>query len=124
MHVYSTEIEMMDLEVFAQRMGIALYNAETVAMSTRGKFAGRLHLKLVLRPQTDAYRRVSNGRRIWAVTWEGHRDFMRELFALDSEAIVDSSLARYCGVNEFDELHDQTDYDLGNCSKVTAQTAC
>lgn len=49
-------------------------------------------------------------RRVFAVCWHGHRDFMRELFVRDPSARIKSAVADYRGVEEFEDKHPDTAY--------------
>jgi len=121
MHIYST-LAASDLESIAQRLGIITYNVADHGMVSRGRNAGKHKVSLVLRPQTgsDRYRAFADysGRRKWAVTWEGHRDFMTNVFARDQSATIDSALARYRGVQEFLDLYPLTGSDLNHGFKA------
>jgi hypothetical protein len=79
----------------------------------------------MLRPKagSDTFRAFAdNGRRKWAVSWEGHRAFMVTLFDADICAVLDSALARYNGRDEFVRLHGRTGSNLGSgyATKVVA----
>lgn len=53
---------------------------------------------------------VYNERRVHAVCWHGHRDFMRELFARDPEARIKTSWADYRGRESFEDTFPATAY--------------
>jgi len=122
MNIYST-LSASELSNIAGSLGITTYNVTDNGVRTHGKYAGKRHVSLTLRPLTERYRaRSDSGRRLWAVDWEGHRDFMREVFGSDAGATIDSALARYRGQAEFERLHRLTGSNLGfgYREKVTA----
>lgn len=49
-------------------------------------------------------------RRVFAVCWHGHRDFMRALYARDPEARIKSALADYKHSDHFEGTHEDTAY--------------
>ena len=49
-------------------------------------------------------------RRVFAVCWHGHRDFMREIFKRDPSARVKTAWADYKGVEDFEEKFPETAY--------------
>lgn len=115
MLLYTDKLTILCLGDIADEMGIELYNFDTMKAPTRGKFKRERKFSFLLRPVngSDAYRaRGQSGKRIWAVTWEGHRKFMVELFVRDPDAILDSALARYRGRQEFLDLHMLTGSDM------------
>lgn len=126
MIISSENITLADLEGIAERQGMTLHNARALEPTTRGRNAGRYRTTLTLRPQPTAqgeYRReIRKGKRLYACNWQAHADFMRAVFHFDANAEIDSALARYRGVAEFEALHKQTDrHGLGGFTgKVTA----
>lgn len=122
MHLLTT-LEREPLEGIAASMGLQLYDyAYSVGM--RGQFKGRHRHKFTLRPQhgssRDArYRLVrdnpysaggSGERRIWAVCWHGHRDFMRAVFELDSDATFRTAVDTWDGSEDFEQRHTFSGY--------------
>lgn len=62
-------------------------------------------------PTSDDRRKWSlhfHTRRVNAVCWHGHRDFLRALFALDPDAVVITAVARYRGANHFEGIYRDT----------------
>jgi|SRR5215831_320541 len=75
----------------------------------------------VLRPQHDKpnpYQRLSaswmhDERRVAAICWHGHRDFMRAIFDKYPHATIVTNWygpVRYRGIEEFNEKHEETAY--------------
>ena len=66
-------------------------------------------LRLKLGP-TKKYQRLNHKltRKVAAVCWHGHRDFMRSLFELEPTAKIDSSFAKYHGVEDFESRFEAT----------------
>ena len=61
------------------------------------------------------YQRVSasaftSGRRVHAVCWHGHRDFMKALYERDPDARIKTMWADYKGVADFEEKFPETAY--------------
>jgi hypothetical protein len=57
------------------------------------------------------YQRTSarhDGRRVAAVCWHGHRDFLRALFRLCPDAVVRTAIAVYRGAEGFEETFPAT----------------
>lgn len=120
MHIYTT-LNMQQLGTIAESVGVKLNDAQTMAPVSRGPRAGKNHLSTTIRPVDESTREVRNGRRIYACTWEAHRDFYRAIYAHDAEAEIDSAIARYRGADEFERLHRLTSRHLGDfIGKVTA----
>lgn len=126
MIISSEDLTLADLEGIAERQGMTLRNARTLEPTTRGRNAGRYRTALTLRPQPNAqgeYRReIRKGKRLYACNWQAHADFMRAVFHFDANAEIDSALARYRGLDEFERLHALTDrHGLGGFTgKVAA----
>jgi hypothetical protein len=90
------------LDEIAAKMGIMIYE------KPRNRTGS-----IVLRPLTgsDEYRATGrHGRRKWAVTWEGHRDFMQEVFKVNPKAVIRSCKATYNGVESFNAQYRGTYY--------------
>ena len=63
------------------------------------------------------YRRISNtGRRVNAVCWHGHRDFLLWLFELCPDATLKTSLATYRGKEDFLKKFESTGWN--NCGSM------
>lgn len=71
---------------------------------------GTRAFRFTLKTDGPEYRRTGRaGRTIpGAVSWEGHRDFMRALFAADPNARLQTALADYHGREEFIRDHPDT----------------
>ena len=109
----------LDLRTAAESVGVELSQVKD-----RGAW-----LKFTLKPvsKSDLYRRVSHtGRRVNAVCWHGHRDFMLKLFELCPDAILKTSLATYKGKEDFLRQFENTGWN--NCgsmaSPLTYRDAC
>lgn len=88
-----------ELEAIATDLGITLIEVGDVSGTKRDPRPGT---SFMLRPLTDTYRKFSrDGRRIWAVTWQGHYDFMDRLFFAAPDAKLTSTLATYNGREDF-----------------------
>lgn len=112
MHLYST-INEPELERIASSMGIQLYQFDTEPPARSGKYAGRNRYRFLLRPVTDEYRLVredaytrSGYRRVWAVSWRGHRDFMRAVYAIDPSATFKTAIDTWRDSADFEERHE------------------
>lgn len=73
----------------------------------------RLALGDEKRGKNRKYQRTSasmwnEGRRVAAVCWHGHRDFMRAVFALDPNARFKTAVADYKGSDHFEEIFPAT----------------
>ena len=114
MHLFTTATE-EDLRVIADSMGIELYQFDTEPTTSRGKYANRNRYRFLLRPLTDQYRLVredaytkSGYRRVWAVSWRGHRDFMRAVFALDPNATFRTAIDTWRDSEDFENRHENS----------------
>ncbi len=72
--------------------------------------------RFTLRLNGKKYRRLSHtGRKVAAVCWHGHYDFMAMLFKYEPDAILISMIERYDGKQAFHKLARQTGYqNIGN----------
>lgn len=68
-------------------------------------------VRLALGNDRDNYRAIRNGRRINAVSWTGHRDWMRAVFAAYPTAVIRTSLDTWAGSEDFEARHAATDPD-------------
>jgi hypothetical protein len=111
-----------ELERIAKDLGLILYNTKRV-----GNF-----VQFVLRPPHGAlpdakFRAVGqNGRRKWAVCYHGHEEFMAEVFAINSNAIIASRMVRFDGEEEFHQKKDDAyNQNVGSqLSPLTYGNAC
>lgn len=74
------------------------------------------------------YQRISMNhymrqRRIAAVCWHGHRDYMRAVFDINPDARIQTALADYHGRDEFERTHADT-YGTGNDWNLSYGQAC
>lgn len=133
MKIISNTLTTDNIARVASDLGFEAYGLTSEGTRKRGKWAGKTVFNTLLRPGPNMikgsdldyrYRatQIYSGRRIWAINWEGHRDFMLGIFELDPNATIDSSLARYNGVDEFERLHTLTGSDMnrGYRPKVSA----
>ena len=77
---------------------------------------------------TLPYQRVSQStygtpRRLSALCWHGHRDFMRALFARCPDARLKTALADYRGAEDFEKTYRST-YGNGNQYNLAYGQAC
>lgn len=91
----------------------------------------RLALGDEKREKNRKYQRTStsyygNGRRVAAVCWHGHRDFMRAILARDPEARIKTAYADYRGAQDFEDSFGNTGYkNVGSMmNPVFAKDAC
>ena len=70
-----------------------------------------LHFTLTVNNSREHGGRISHsGRRVAALCWHGHRDVMREIFKLAPDALLITALARYEGIEGFEDLFEETGY--------------
>lgn len=102
----SVDLHTLDAIAHA-RFTIRLFDTRDEGVRTRGKYAGKRALKLNLRPIGDTYRKQDpiTGRRVWAVDWFGHRDFMRAVFELDPTATFVTMVSTWAGSEDFEARH-------------------
>jgi hypothetical protein len=94
MKVYG--IDESALYVLGKVVGVKVIVNNIVYYSEKGKNKGKLnYINFCLRPIGDNYRKISHKfgkeRKVWAVCWHGHRDFMIELFRYNPNAKLTSS---------------------------------
>jgi len=96
------------LQICADEVGVAIFNLRK---------DGRA-LRFGIRPTGERidgdykYQRVGhrNERRVFAVCWHGHRDFMREVFKREPDARIKTSMADYKGAENFEYTFPDTAY--------------
>lgn len=104
--MYVKGITTTQAEDAAAKVGVELYNMRPE----------RKGIAFVLRPkyQSTTFRAINKHRgahrRKWAVCWHGHRDFMRELFKVNPDAVISSVLATYKGEDDFEHKFEDTGY--------------
>ncbi len=71
-------------------------------------------------------RRSHSGRKVAAACWHVHRDFMRHLYRLAPEAVIQSALATYRGAEDFEQTFEETgDRNMGSAFQPCAvRNAC
>jgi hypothetical protein len=85
--------------------------AESIGCTLYTKASNKDQSGFMLRPTTEEHRAIGrNGRRKWAVTWEGHKIFMEKVFALNPKATISSCKATYNGLEDFQQKHRGTQY--------------
>lgn len=94
------------LQRIAYEHGVELHGFTVDRVMSRGISKGKTRMHFLLRPLPgdagEHTRRISRyGRRLWACTWEAHRDFMAVLFERDPEAVLRTALATYIGRDGF-----------------------
>ena len=102
----------------AASVGLALHSDWQGNGITPDGRALRFRLSVDSNAQRDVdgflpYQRASTGtyarrRRVAAVCWHGHRDFMRALFALAPEMRLKTALANYRGREDFERTFEDT----------------
>ena len=121
MHLFTTVSE-PDLRRIASSMEIELYQFDSEPPVSRGKYADRNRYRFLLRPLSDHYRLIredaytrSGYRRVWAVSWRGHRDFMRAVYALDQWATFRTAIDTWTDVYDFEGRHEASgDRNIGS----------
>jgi hypothetical protein len=104
-----TGVSVKELETIARKLGVKLYNVRETGQRVK-------HVLFVIRPkyQSDKFRAVNKHmgghRRVWAVCWHGHREFLTRLFEVNPNARVKTVLADYKGVEDFERKFKDTGY--------------
>lgn len=102
MQLYSSTITREQLDQLADALGLQLYNADDDFSGAR-----RRRIKLTIRPlhgpRGESMRATRHGRRLWAVSWDGHYAFMRAALALDGAAEFKTALAHWRGLEDFED---------------------
>ena len=99
------------LQIIADEVSVSLYN-----MREDGRA-----LRFTLRPAGEKrngnhiYQRTSASgfspdRRVYAVCWHGHRDFMRAIFKREPDARIKTMWADYKGSEDFENKFEETGY--------------
>lgn len=113
MKVY--DVPLRDLKLIADTLGIRFEGNETFTTKGKVRVQGRL---LPPHNKPNPYQRISvgwgnSGRKIAAICWHGHRDFMAKVFLHYPDARITSSrigAIDYNGEDEFNEKHEDTAY--------------
>ena len=124
MKLFSTTLDVNDLTEIGDSLGIDLHEVTDEGVRQRGKNKGHRCIRFTLRPQKNAEgekRRLvrlsyeGKTRRVWAVSWQGHYDFMERLFTNDPMARLETSIATYDGMVGFKlEAPLTTDKNIGS----------
>jgi len=116
MHLFTTTTEAA-LRNIASAMDIELYEFDSEPPVSRGKYADRNRFKFLLRPIGETYRLIredsytrSGYRRVWAVSWRGHRDFMRAVYALDPNATFRTAIDTWRDSEDFENRHEASGF--------------
>ena len=74
----------------------------------------------------ETYRKYRHKRKVWAVCWHGFRDFIREVYKINSTARIVTMLACYEGKQHFEVTYPDTGYiDIGSiCMPLLSKDAC
>ena len=118
-----TRLSENDLYDIAEEIGVALsdrgtvYNYRMPITKVGRAYSFGLRPTSYKNPCTGdhKYQRVSasvfqNERRVFAVCWHGHRDFMLALFDRDPDARIKSAMADYKGALDFLDKYPDTAY--------------
>jgi len=114
-----TRLSESELRDIASDVGVAIHSDFSRGGIRKDGRAWRFRLALDSTvPKRDSgykYQRTSasgfhEGRRVAAVCWHGHRDYMRAIFARDPEARIKTSWADYKGSENFERDFPETGY--------------
>lgn len=74
----------------------------------------------------ETYRKYRHERKVWAVCWHGFRDFIREVYKINSTAKIITALATYEDEQHFEVTYPDTGYtDIGSkCMPLLSKDAC
>lgn len=113
----------------ARSVGVAIHsdwNGNGITQVGRAQ-----QFRLALGDDKQLYRRLSASplhreRKVNAVCWHGHRDFMRAIFRVNPEARIKSAFADYRGSEDFEQSFPETGYrNIGSVMyPCEAQDAC
>lgn len=84
----------------ASKTGVSLDNVRF-----KGNF---IHFKVNL--IGEHYRKYKFERKVNAVCWHGFRDFMREVYQVNSQAVIVTAVIRYDSLAHFERLYPDTGY--------------
>lgn len=105
-----------ELNDCAKTIGVELDNVRT-----KGNY---VHFKVNLISET--YRKYRHKRKVWAICWHGFRDFIREVYKINSAARIITRLACYEGEQHFEITYPETGYtNIGSiCEPLLYKDAC
>lgn len=125
MRVY-TSLSILDLQQIAKEIGVGLETSGNSQPSigvpiTRGRNAGKRKFTFVLRPdrstadadgnarhQRESAGYFSGGRKVHAVCWHGHADFMTLVYRADRTARIETGIATYADSADFQARYRET----------------
>lgn len=114
MKIRSKIITENDLHRIAKSLGL---NADGLIAAPRTRngvtYSGRLMLDGPNNAKNQHhYGRINHrgDRHINAVCWHGFRDFMRECYLIDADAIIATGIMRYTSAANFEDTHEDTAY--------------
>jgi hypothetical protein len=134
-----TSLNATDLAEIASDIGVEISTSGNPKPITRGRNAGKTLYTFTLRPdrstadadgncrhQRESAGYMSDGRRVHAVCWHGHADFMALVFRADPVARFETAFATYDGVRDFADNYRQTAWrNIGaRIAPVAAASAC
>jgi hypothetical protein len=101
------DVPLQDLETIAREIGVTFEGTDE-SNSAGYRVRGRLIPDRTKPKGSRPYQRVSadiafsEGRKVFAVCWHGHRDFMAKVFARYPDARIQTAIADYRGIADFD----------------------
>lgn len=112
-----TRLSDTGLELIGKDIGIRvdISNSEKIS---RGRHKNMNKIQFTLKPESDTYRKISfhglaygqGERRVNAVCWHGHFEFMKQLFLRDYQAHLKTAMANYDGPQGFLDNFLETGY--------------
>lgn len=108
-----TTLSSSDIREIAAEVGVRIH-ADDISKDGRAwNFRLALDTSIPKKESGYKYQRTSasmfhEGRRVAAVCWHGHRDFMRAIFARDPDARIKSHFADYRGARDFEDSFPST----------------
>lgn len=86
------------IQTAAKQAGVTLVDFRAAGKSRQGEPKYKFRLGLI----GEQWRRLGHsGRRVSAVCWHGHKSFMQALFAQNAEGRIETSMAKYRGMIDF-----------------------
>jgi hypothetical protein len=125
------DVPMQDLETIAREVGVTFEGSDesnSAGYRVRGRLIPDRTKPIGARPfqRVSASIAFNEGRRVFAVCWHGHRDFMAKLFASFPNARIQTAIADYRGIADFDAKYIDTAHkNVGSMMfPVSAWTVC
>lgn len=136
-----TKLTDRQLGDIAEEIGVELYQQSGRGQKaiTRGRNAGKTLYTFTLRPdkstadadgncrhQRESSSPYGNGRKVHAVCWHGHADFMTLVYIADSTARFETAFATYENAADFAKSYTDTAFrNIGSMMyPVSAASAC